>query len=217
MRMKYQKELSIIMKNRTYIYGLKDPITKKIRYIGKANNPIDRLYKHMADKRINHRTCWLKSLKKNNLIPIIEIIAIVKRSEWTKWEIFFIDYYTKNGFNLVNGTKGGDGVVATDIVREKISKAMSKKQVLKYTLEGNLVAVYRNCVKAGLAANVSRAIIGKVCNGKGKSGGGFMWRFHNIGEEIEKNIKPYKRERYSLKEWVKKNGVWNKKKKKGLI
>ena len=94
------------MKNKTYIYALKDPITKKIRYIGKANNPVDRLYKHLADKKTNHRTCWIKSLKSRNLKPVLEILAIVDRIDWVFWEKHYISLYD----NLVNGTLGGDGL-----------------------------------------------------------------------------------------------------------
>jgi len=181
------------MKNKTYIYSLIDPTTKQIRYIGKADNPTDRLYKHLADKRVNHRTCWIKSLKKKGLKPIVEILAIVDKKQWQNWERFFIKYYKGRGFKLVNGTLGGDGVVATDEVRKKISNKLSRKQVLQYSLEGELVKVYRNCVNAGKDNEILTNCIQGVCVGKNQSAGGFMWQYHIKGDEMLKTIKPYKR------------------------
>jgi len=181
------------MKNKTYIYSLIDPTTKQIRYIGKADNPTDRMYKHLADKRVNYRTCWLKSLKKKGLKPRIEILAVVDKKQWQKWEVFFIKYYKDKGFKLVNGTSGGDGVVATDEVRKKISDKLSKKQVVQYSLGGKLIGVYKNCVEAGRNNKSLISCIQGVCVGKNQSAGGFMWKYHIKGDEILKIIKPYKR------------------------
>ena len=67
---------------KTYIYGLIDPRNKQLRYVGKANNLKKRLSKHVHDKSINHKTCWIKSLSALNLRPeIIELGEIVKKIE----------------------------------------------------------------------------------------------------------------------------------------
>jgi predicted GIY-YIG superfamily endonuclease len=36
--------------DKTYIYGLADPTTKEIRYVGKADDPQARLSQHLQEK-----------------------------------------------------------------------------------------------------------------------------------------------------------------------
>ena len=177
------------MKNKTYIYGLIDPRTNQIRYVGKADNPTDRFYNHWADKRINHRTCWFKSLKKEGIKPRIEILAVVEKDNWQFWEKHYISLYD----NLVNGTLGGDGVEATLEVRKKMSDKKSKKQVLQFSLKGEFIEIYKNCVDAATKTKSCRAGIQRVCIGKGKSANGFIWRYHIIGDKIQGKISPYNR------------------------
>lgn len=47
-----------------YIYGLTDPITEEIRYIGKSIRPTERLSNHCNEKSNCHRSNWIQSLKK---------------------------------------------------------------------------------------------------------------------------------------------------------
>lgn len=98
----------------TYIYALKDPITFEIRYIGKSDNPIKRLRKHIIFTKANpncynHKTNWIRQIISTNSIPIIEIIDEVNIVDWMFWESHYISLYKSWGFNLVNSTLGGDG------------------------------------------------------------------------------------------------------------
>jgi excinuclease UvrABC nuclease subunit len=47
-----------------YIYGLQDPETKEVRYIGKANNPKVRYRQHIKGGRLNnqHKRGWINAL-----------------------------------------------------------------------------------------------------------------------------------------------------------
>jgi len=96
---------------KTFIYGLLDPDTKLVRYIGKSNNPNKRLYNHIFNcrKSPTHKNNWIKSLLDNNKKPLIEIIDEVLIEEWQIWEIFYIDKYKKDGFDLTNLSNGGSG------------------------------------------------------------------------------------------------------------
>lgn len=92
----------------TYIYSLSNP-DGRIQYIGKTNNPNRRLSDHLYTKKITRRTSWLINLRKNNLLPILEIIDEVPENEWQFWEMHYISLYKSWGFDLKNGDNGGLG------------------------------------------------------------------------------------------------------------
>lgn len=93
----------------TFIYGLSDPRTDKVRYIGKSNNPKKRYNRHLSLKGISHKNSWISQLKSEGYLPTLEIIDEVSKREWQYWERFWIHQFECWGFNLTNMTKGGDG------------------------------------------------------------------------------------------------------------
>lgn len=93
----------------TFIYALIDPRDNKIKYIGKADNPINRLGGHFLEKAKTKKNNWLKSLKKENLKPELFILDEIPKEEWSFWERYYISLYKSWGFELKNGTDGGEG------------------------------------------------------------------------------------------------------------
>jgi group I intron endonuclease len=94
----------------TQIYTLTDPNTNKIRYVGKSNNPTKRFYKHYKYcEHKTHKNNWINKLISEGKKPILEIIDIVPINEWVFWEMYWIEQMKVWGFDLVNGTIGGDG------------------------------------------------------------------------------------------------------------
>lgn len=97
------------MKN--YIYILKHPITKEIRYVGKTTNPKTRLYNHIKLVNIGKSHCksWIKSLLVQDLKPELEVIAGINDEEdWREREKYFIKSFTDMGCRLCNHTIGGE-------------------------------------------------------------------------------------------------------------
>jgi group I intron endonuclease len=90
-----------------FIYTLAFP-QGNIRYVGKANNPVKRLRKHMQEsKRMkNHRDKWLLSLTSTPYLAVIEEVSF---ETWQSRERYWISKFKHDGFNLVNGTDGGEG------------------------------------------------------------------------------------------------------------
>ena len=92
------------------IYKLIDPLTSKIRYIGKTKNSLSvRLSGHLSYSGSNLKLrSWINSLKTKNLKPIIELIEVCKEYNWCIREQFWIDLlikdikdydeFVKNGF-----------------------------------------------------------------------------------------------------------------------
>lgn len=97
------------MEATVFIYALIDPRTDEIKYVGKTNNLNARLYKHINIKLKTKVSCWIRSLLKADLLPIMEILDEVPDSEWQFWEQYWIWLCMSWGFNLKNSTYGGDG------------------------------------------------------------------------------------------------------------
>jgi len=93
----------------TFIYGLLSNRDNNVRYVGKANNPNERLRHHLYEAKSNrnntHKSCWLrKELSENFKISFI----ILEECDFEKWEDrekFYIQLYD----NLTNTSIGGYG------------------------------------------------------------------------------------------------------------
>lgn len=93
------------------IYILLDE-NQQIKYVGKTNQSLDkRLIQHLFEGRNNNKTKkerWINSLLKKEKVPTIDLIDEVHVDEWSFWEKYWISQVRSWGFNLTNGTKGGD-------------------------------------------------------------------------------------------------------------
>jgi hypothetical protein len=97
---------------KVFIYALCDPITLETRYVGKSSNPHKRYFDHLSRRSLNHDTHkvhWIKSLLKNSLLPVQQILEECDKSQWQYRERNWIAFYKKIGSNLTNTTNGGDG------------------------------------------------------------------------------------------------------------
>lgn len=95
-----------------YIYGLVDPETTAIRYIGKSIHPEQRLRNHINETYPCHRRNWIDSLKKKWLEPGLICLVELKgesANDWQAWEKMYIAIARRDGWPLVNETEGGDG------------------------------------------------------------------------------------------------------------
>lgn len=118
-----------------YIYTLSHPITLEIRYIGKTNNLVKRLWEHVNFKKKSHKTSWIKSLLNEGLKPIISSIEEFEdENKAYLAEIKWITYYKSLGANLINGTEGGEGFKTKDVINENNSHAkINNKQAIEIT------------------------------------------------------------------------------------
>jgi hypothetical protein len=94
-----------------YIYGLIDPFTFKIRYIGKTANLRVRINGHMSDKEKTYKTNWIKELLKAGKRPIMVVIRkLPDTADWQIEERKWIAIARKYKWPLVNCTEGGSGI-----------------------------------------------------------------------------------------------------------
>jgi hypothetical protein len=97
-----------------YIYGLIDPKTKQLRYVGQtAQNkkyPSSHWKRKRKRERKDHCHCWVRSVLFDGLIPDIIIVQEVEtESDLNEAETFWIAYFKMIGCNLTNMTEGGEG------------------------------------------------------------------------------------------------------------
>lgn len=104
-----------LMSDTVFIYALNCPVTGRTRYVGKANDPFSRYEKHLDNNKSErtHKASWIRSLFKIGRSPILEVLDEVPESEWQFWECEWIRLYRALGFDLTNGTDGGDGARGT--------------------------------------------------------------------------------------------------------
>lgn len=80
---------------------------------------------------------------------------------------------------------------------EELEKQIGKeKEVYQYTLGGKYIAAYSSITVAARAIGVSRQLISATLKGKGKSAGGFLWRFYcvpHLSDDDAPNSKELKR------------------------
>lgn len=100
----------VTQKNSAVIYGLIDPRTGNVRYVGYTAKSLKKRFKeHLRDIRRCKRTSWIKSLQKQGLVPEVVVLEKVGEKNWQEIERKWIADFGRK--NLVNGTDGGDGIV----------------------------------------------------------------------------------------------------------
>lgn len=98
------------MNDTTFIYGLIDPRTDEVRYVGKANDPKCRLGNHLTPKNLaprNKRNSWLKQLLQAGLKPRLVVLEEVDKDIWQEAEQRWIAFYRET---VTNMTAGGEGM-----------------------------------------------------------------------------------------------------------
>lgn len=115
-----------------YVYGLIDPLSGNVRYIGKGLDPKVRFKDHLSVKEpgVSHKDKWILSLRRLNLIPELTIIETTTFDKANERERFWIAEYRSLGFNLTNQTAGGDGGRGSGWKHSKETKAKMRQAAL---------------------------------------------------------------------------------------
>jgi len=189
-------------KKQTFVYGLCDPDTNELRYIGLTSCGIRRIKNHYNDSLLEYKHSaikkWVKHLRlQNKVFNVIYIEYFDKDGlHVDEAEVFWIQYFRSIGARLLNHEKGGR--VRGNLHHYKDSKAkalkgrkktkthsdnIKKGQVREYGLKikddrGNTfnslqeAADFYNTYKS----NIQKTIYGEISSYKGikftKLGGG---------------------------------------------
>lgn len=129
------------MSKKVSIYGLIDPRTQELRYVGKSVNPKARLYQHISIRYGKSYTLnWIKSLKAEDLEPEMIIIEVVDNKDWKDAEIFWIGYFKSIGCRLTNYRKGGNGFDSEEVSyynKTRVNSPSTRKKYAERTAKRN--------------------------------------------------------------------------------
>lgn len=109
-----------------FIYGLADPVTNEVRYVGKTVKKLSaRLRGHIGDsKKRNHRNAnWIRSCIEDGQEPeIFEIDIVNVGDDWVEAEQFWIAMMRYLGCDLTNHAIGGQGTDGYKFTEKQIKK-----------------------------------------------------------------------------------------------
>lgn len=95
-----------------------------------------------ARYRKDHTSQWLNSLRKQGFKPQTEILAEVRQEDWMFWERHYIKQFRDLGFDLTNGTAGGEGLNnPSQEIRRKMSEAKRGKRQSEESRQSRSLAV----------------------------------------------------------------------------
>lgn len=165
------------------IYGLKDPNTNEIKYIGKTELTLKkRLYYHIWSLKKcsnKHKINWFKKLLKENKKPIIFLIEEVDFDLWKDREKFWISEMRKEGCKLVNYADGGEGYTS-----EWLKKLWENKAYREF--HTNRVIGSKNPFFGKKHSEETKQILKIKCPKKGIENGNFGKK---LSEEEKINLK----------------------------
>ncbi len=119
----------------TFIYGLVDPRTKLVRYIGQTRAGISRPMRHKYDKYNPYKRNWIRQLITQNLDFEIAVLEYLRQDcsqdSLDSTEVWWIAYGRSCGWPLTNicsgGWSGRKGQKHTPESRQKMSDALRGK------------------------------------------------------------------------------------------
>ncbi len=100
------------MNRPVYIYGLYDPSTNILRYVGKTLNPRARFNMHMSTelrRADTYKSRWIKKLLSNGYKPTMKVLEITDEENWSNREFWWIDTLKSVDHPLVNTSVDGQG------------------------------------------------------------------------------------------------------------
>jgi len=156
-------------------------------------------------KQTRNRSHKWRAIVKRLGLRVEVCIGPVTNEEACAWEVerisqecTFSECHLHDSVDIgCNFTRGGDGVVgrrhdeeakrrigessrgrkATEQARANMRKAQSKRGVVQYDLQGNVVETFSSQAEAGRATDNAASNISKCCRRRLKSIGGFVWRY----------------------------------------
>lgn len=165
---------------KTKIYTLVDPTTDQVRYVGITEGSLQyRLNGHIKESiarkefHPNRKHIWINNLLAIDKRPeIILIDEVTSSPEW--WEVWWMDYLTSLGMDLLNICKiQGYAMVGP------------RTEMFQFDLDGNFLHSYYSVTTAAGKVSGNDAIIHRAARmGNGYKAYGFQWRYQksiNIG------------------------------------
>jgi hypothetical protein len=121
------------------IYGLYDPDSGDLRYVGKANSTAHRLKTHILERNLDRPICrWVKSLVEQGKCPRAVVFEAVPEDQWEEAERRLIAEHRKTS-DLLNLADGGAMPSQTKDQRRKLGRSLNKKLKAKTPQEQRFI------------------------------------------------------------------------------
>lgn len=127
-----------MVKKTHYIYGLIDPLTDQLRYIGRTNNLNSRLSQHITKPCSDEMSNWIKDLASYNERPRMITLQACDGLDPKKTEASWIKVASYLGAALINGEGSVKGLIAIvktrkmyNLVLEENKKLLAINEALK--------------------------------------------------------------------------------------
>lgn len=198
------------------IYGLYDPISNHLMYIGKTRKNLKTRYRqHLLQAKTNNKTKkekWIYNLLLNNLKPDIKIIDSTAKTneELNQLERFYIEYCLFNGHILTNITTGGNG--GTSYVSLETRKKLSDRNKKYKVIDLQTLEIFPSMMSVCYKYNFSTGQLSDHLNKKSNisiHGKFFKWLPINI-KNIEKWANKQLKNKIEYKEFKDKKKYQNK-------
>ncbi len=119
--------------SKVYIYGLVDPRTEQIRYVGQTKDIKRRLRNHLNDAKRgvkSHKHSWIRKLLAEKIKPKTTVIEKCNSRNADEREEYWIAYYRETEAGLTNQTDGGYGARGYERTEEE-------KKIISERMKGN--------------------------------------------------------------------------------
>lgn len=127
---KHAEERLVHQRKTVCIYGLIDPRTSCLRYIGKANDPHERYKDHMREmRRVTPLYQWISKLRGAGLSPMLVVLDFCDEESWADTERSAIKNARETGVQLLNVADGGDEPFCSIDVRRVNGRNNAAKRV----------------------------------------------------------------------------------------
>lgn len=169
--------------NHVYIYGLIDPTTNQIRYVGQSNDPWKRFARHIspsAESEGNYKSRWIAKLMKNGLMPRLTIVDRIPKELVNERERDFISLMKFLGFDLTNLTKGGQDTGSVLIPVKRIDLKTGQEKI------------YPSIKSTEVDGFIPTSVV-SVCKGKNLTHGGYLWKYMSSGKNTKRSRIIHKR------------------------
>lgn len=160
------------------IYGLLDPRTNVLRYVGKSSQGLKRARTHFYPSVLkkDRTRCgnWVKSLISQGMVPIIQILEESSAEKSNLDERFWIASLRASGALLLNHTEGGEGTLGRPMsasVKKKLSLVnLGNKNAFGTKRSPETIALLRHrainrpAMSEGVRKQISQTLTGRIQN-----------------------------------------------------
>jgi len=160
--------------NAFLVYGLLDPWTGELRYIGQTTMGMKRPHQHATPYYLriegnSWKANWIRKLLRDGEKPIVVILdeSCTSAEMVAAREVALIAEYRAKGARLTNQSEGGIGPVGLKRSRESVERGAAKRRGAKRTLEQRLRMMEGQAARGKTAADIEHArAMGSAWKGK---------------------------------------------------